>query len=56
MMPCINIKTGNKYFVVGSVINATNEQDGQFMLLYKNEEGDMFVREKEEFMEKFIME
>lgn len=54
----VNKKNGKKYLVLGNVINCTNVQDGQKMILYKSTEiGDdevkYFVREEEEFFNKF---
>lgn len=49
----IHKKTGNKYFVTGEAINATNANDGQVMIIYTNADGKTFVREKKEFLEKF---
>ena len=47
-------KTGDTYYVVSdSVINATNSNDGQMMVLYKNQNGKLFVRETNEFRQKF---
>lgn len=51
--PVIHNKTGNLYFLLQDVINATNAQDGQKMCLYVNTKGQMFVRERKEFFEKF---
>ena len=48
-----NKKTGNVYEVIGNAINATNTNDGQIMVMYKNDSGEIFVREKKEFYEKF---
>jgi len=48
-----HLKTGNIYYMLSSVINATNGIDGQYMVLYKNEEGSLFVRESVEFHNKF---
>lgn len=48
-----HIKTGSIYIVTGEVINATNEVDGQVMVLYSNVRGQQFVKEKKEFEEKF---
>lgn len=43
----VHIKTGNIYDILNeTIINATNAQDGQEMILYKNKEGMIFVREK----------
>jgi len=46
-------KTGDRYFVTGEAINATNAQDGQVMIIYANSDDETFVREKTEFLEKF---
>lgn len=52
----INKKNCNKYFVINKFVrNCTNEQDGQMMVLYRNEEGQVFVRESSEFWEKFVI-
>ena len=51
--PVIHNKTGKLYFLLQDVINATNAQDGQKMCLYINTKGQMFVRERKEFFEKF---
>ena len=49
----VHKKTGNVYTVITSnVINCTNAQDGQQMVLY-TKDGMWFVREKKEFEEKF---
>lgn len=50
----IHKKTGNKYFYCRVLINATNDNDGQLMVLYKNENNMRFVRELNEFCEKFM--
>ena len=47
-------KSGEIYIVLDiSVMNATNKQAGQPMVLYQNEDGDKFVREHREFYNKF---
>lgn len=51
--PVRHLKTGHIYIALGYIINATNAQDGQVMMLYANEHGETFVREKHEFWEKF---
>lgn len=51
-----NKKNGNIYEVIREdVINCTNANDDQIMVLYKSEEhqGMLFVREKSEFYIKF---
>ena len=40
------------YTYIEEVINCTNEQDGQVMILY-TKDNLLFVREKEEFYKKF---
>lgn len=47
-----HIKTGNIYQYVDSAINATNEVDGQKVVIYRNDRLT-FVREQDEFWEKF---
>ena len=54
-----NKKTGDLYELCPEVelINTTNAQDGQKMLMYASLDGEkIFVREKEEFFSKFIKE
>jgi hypothetical protein len=51
----IHRKTGNKYVVVGECLNCTNAQDGQEMVIYFRD-GRTYVREKAEFLEKFVQE
>ena len=48
-----NIKNDTTYKTIKLVKNATNSQDGQVMVLYKNNEGDLFVRDIQEFAVKF---
>ena len=51
-----NIKNGNLYEVIREdVINCTNANDGQVMVMYKSTEHPelLFVREKSEFHIKF---
>ncbi len=51
-----HLKTGNIYEMVrDDVINATNANSEQIMVLYKSDlhPGKLFVREKTEFYEKF---
>lgn len=49
-----HMKTGNIYFTLDhDVINATNERDGQKMILY-SDGANIYVREKAEFYDKFI--
>lgn len=50
----VHKKTGNEYSIISEeVINCTNAQDEQQMVLYTRK-GMLFVREKEEFEEKFV--
>lgn len=48
----INIKNGNKYTLIGEVINATNANNGDVMFLYSDGK-NFYVRNKDEFNEKF---
>ena len=51
-----HLKTGNIYEMIrDDVINCTNINDDQIMVLYKNDNypDKIFVREKSEFYEKF---
>ncbi len=51
-----NIKNGNTYEVIrDDVLNCTNVNDGQIMVLYKSQKSPelLFVREKTEFLQKF---
>ena len=58
-MEAISKKTKNKYVIINdNVINGTNNNDGQIMVLYSGKKRDsdsvgLFVREKSEFYEKF---
>jgi hypothetical protein len=47
-----NKKNGKVYIVLGEVIDCTNERDGTVCILYTDEK-KLFVREKNEFFEKF---
>jgi len=50
----LNKKNKQPYRILSNeIINATNEQDGQNMVLYKDMRGNLYVREKNEFNEKF---
>lgn len=51
--PITHKKTGNKYFYLDVLTNATNNSDGQIMVLYCDELKNKFVREISEFCEKF---
>lgn len=57
-----NKKTKKFYKLLGTVINTTNAQDGQIMFVYSSlediiedvyETRKVFVRERQEFLEKF---
>lgn len=48
-----HIKTGKTYFMCDIVTNTTNEYYGQAMVLYYSMTGIRFVREFNEFIEKF---
>lgn len=54
MLTAVNKKNNNTYNVMGIVINATNANDGQKMVLYFCKDGNGYVRSVEEFKEKFI--
>lgn len=54
MLTAVNKKNENIYQVIGTVINATNANDGQKMVLYFCKEGNGYVRSLEEFKEKFV--
>ena len=52
--PVKHIKTGNIYYLLDFVVNATNgDENDNDMALYMNEQGLLFVRNTEEFWEKF---
>lgn len=49
-----NKKTVNYYMVMyQESINTTNAQDGQEMIIYTDMQNHVFIREKNEFFEKF---
>lgn len=48
-------KTGNEYTVEGEALDCTNSRDGQIVVLYRNKNGQLFVREKNEFLQKFTL-
>jgi len=48
-----NIKTGRLYRYEREVVNTTNKNDGEKMVLY-SKDNMYFVREKTEFFKKFI--
>jgi hypothetical protein len=49
-----HIKSGDIYTVINNtIINTTNANDGELMVLYHNKDGKLFVREIIEFHEKF---
>jgi hypothetical protein len=52
----VNIKTGKVYIVEWrGIINATNTNEGQRMILYTSEDtGQAYVREINEFNKKFM--
>ena len=57
-MKYINNKTYNTYTVLFEAIDATNSvaEENKVVVVYENEQGTYFVREKEEFLEKFSPE
>lgn len=58
-MKCLHLKSGRIYLIISmEIINATNKDDGNLMVLYTGMKKDMsgigiFVREYNEFFEKF---
>lgn len=55
----INLKNQNVYRVHATVLNATNDQNGQVMILYSlldDPEALLYVRERAEFLAKFKQE
>jgi len=49
-----NKKNGSIYTALNyEIINATNAQDGEKMVLYTDNKGGLYVREYREFMMKF---
>lgn len=46
-------KTGKTYSFFAKAIDATNVRSGNEIVIYRNEEGKFFVRDKEEFYQKF---
>lgn len=51
----INNKNRREYQIIKEAIDCTNERDGLIVVvyIYKEAEGKLFVREKEEFLTKF---
>ena len=50
----VHNKTNNIYIMVDEeVIDCTNSSEDKYMVLYHNLSGQFFVREREEFFEKF---
>ena len=55
-MVAIHKKTGNKYTVLyDGALDCTNSRDGTVVVVYTRDD-KVFVREKQEFMEKFSVE
>ena len=52
-MYAINKKNKKRYELIKPITNTTNAQDGQLMFLYEDENGESFVREINEFQDKF---
>ncbi len=48
-----NVKNGNLYEVVGTSLNATNANEGQIMIHYRDMDNQAYVRDFDEFVEKF---
>lgn len=56
MYKAINKKNEKEYIVLNdNVINATNADNGALAVLYANKDGELFIRNKEEFNTKFII-
>ncbi len=56
MIIAIHKKTGNKYTVLyDTALDCTNSRDGTEVVVYTRDD-KVFVREKQEFMEKFSAE
>ena len=49
----IHIKTGNTYYKLFDALDCTNSRADTDTVVYCNEDGMVFVREKKEFEEKF---
>ena len=50
----LHIKSRTQYLVTKVVLNCTNANDGEFMIMYYNQNHAIpFVRESSEFFEKF---
>jgi len=54
-MKAKHIKTGKIYEIICRCINATNSENEKEMVIYKDQEQFLFVRESKEFLEKFEM-
>lgn len=54
-MKYVHNKTGKEYETDMTVINATNSNDGQVMVMYHDERGNYFVMEEKEFFVKFTV-
>ncbi|MEE0930098.1 MAG: hypothetical protein UIM53_03785 [Acutalibacteraceae bacterium] len=51
---CIHKKTGNTYFLLNDdLIECTNGREEKKYCLYANKKGMVFVRERDEFYQKF---
>lgn len=53
LKPVIHKKTGNKYFLISEALDCTNSRADTPVYIYCNLNGQLFVREKHEFWEKF---
>lgn len=53
LVPVTHRKTGNTYYLNAKAIDATNERDGTEVMVYRNTDGQVFVRELQEFNRKF---
>lgn len=53
MKTYLHLKSGNIYLKIKTIVNCTNEHNGQEMVHYMNLNGKEFVREASEFYNKF---
>ena len=53
MEPVTHKKTGNKYYILHEALDCTNSRADTPVYIYCNLKGQLFVREKHEFWEKF---
>lgn len=49
-----NKKTDDPYLRVSDAMDASNNNNWNEMVIYRNIQGEWFVRDKKEFLEKFV--